>query len=59
MKLEKFTVKLMENIQRNGKISGAVTGQIITNKWQKAKVEKVDFYVAKGYVDAVVPKWVT
>ncbi len=35
------------------KISGAVTGQIITNKWQ-AKVEKVDFYVAKGYVDAVL-----
>ena len=35
------------------KISGAVTGKIITNKWQ-GKVEKVDFYVAKGYVDALL-----
>ena len=46
-------VKLMEHITEETKISGAVTGKMITNKWQ-AKVEKVDFYVAKGYVDAVL-----
>ncbi|MDE5976959.1 MAG: phenylalanine--tRNA ligase subunit beta [Turicibacter sp.] len=35
------------------KISGAVTGKIIANKWQ-AKVEVVDFYVAKGYVETLL-----
>jgi len=35
------------------KISGAVTGEIIFNKWQ-AKVEKADFYMAKGYVETLL-----
>ena len=64
-----ITIATIENVgvyeigtiygQENGtyteetKISGAVTGKIITNKWQ-GKVEKVDFYVAKGYVDALL-----
>ena len=46
-------VKLMEHIQKKQKFQVQVTGKMITNKWQ-AKVEKVDFYVAKGYVDAVL-----
>ena len=35
------------------KISGAVTGQLIQNKWQ-GKVENVDFFVAKGYVETLL-----
>lgn len=35
------------------KISGAVTGTFCYNKWQ-AKVEKVDFYTAKGYVETLL-----
>ena len=35
------------------KISGAVTGQLIASKWQ-GKVEAVDFYTAKGYVETLL-----
>ena len=35
------------------KFSGAVTGQLIQNKWQ-GKVENVDFFVAKGYVETLL-----
>ena len=35
------------------KISGAMTGHLETNKWQ-SKVEKVDFYMVKGYVDTLL-----
>ena len=34
-------------------ISGALSGEIIANKWQ-GKVEKVDFYLAKGVVDVLI-----
>ncbi|HAX73242.1 MAG TPA: phenylalanine--tRNA ligase subunit beta [Firmicutes bacterium] len=35
------------------KMAGAVTGSIRYNKWQ-AKVEAVDFFVAKGYVETLL-----
>lgn len=35
------------------KISGAVTGQLIASKWQ-GKIEAVDFYTAKGYVETLL-----
>ena len=34
-------------------ISGAISGEVITSKWQ-SKVDKVDFYYAKGAVDTLV-----
>ena len=35
------------------KIAGAITGSLSYNKWQ-SKVEKVDFFTAKGYVETVL-----
>jgi len=35
------------------KLSGAMMGQLVHNKWQ-SKVEAVDFYVIKGMVDALI-----
>ena len=35
------------------KIAGAVTGNIVSSKWQ-AKVEAADFYTAKGYVEVLL-----
>jgi len=34
-------------------MSGALTGEVVTSKWQ-AKREEVDFYLAKGAVDALI-----
>ena len=39
--------------QEETKISGAVTGQLVSSKWQ-GKVEAVDFYTAKGYVETLL-----
>lgn len=39
--------------QEETKISGAVTGQVVSSKWQ-GKVEVVDFYTAKGYVETLL-----
>lgn len=34
-------------------ISGALSGEVVTSRWQ-SKVEKIDFYHAKGAVDALI-----
>jgi len=41
------------DFDENTVISGALTGEITTNRWQQ-KTETVDFYVAKGAVDTLV-----
>ena len=42
-----------DNYDENAVIAGALTGEITTNRWQQ-KTEAVDFYIAKGAVDALV-----
>ena len=34
-------------------LSGAITGEIVTSKWQ-SKIEQVDFYIIKGMVDTLL-----
>ena len=42
-----------QEFNENLVISGAITGELSSNRWQQ-KVESVDFYNAKGIVDAII-----
>jgi len=43
------------NYLEETKIAGAVMGELVTSKWQK-KVEIIDFFRAKGYVETLLTK---
>ena len=45
--------KVGEDYTEKTTISGALSGEMVTSKWQQ-KVEKADFYLAKGAVDALI-----
>jgi len=49
----KTHVKMGDDYLEKMAVAGALTGEIVTNRWQ-SKVEQIDFYAAKGAVDALI-----
>ena len=45
--------KTKELYKERAVISGVLSGELVASKWQ-AKIEKADFYLAKGVVDALI-----
>ena len=49
----KIHAKIGDDYLEKMVIAGALTGEMVTSRWQ-SKVEQVDFYTAKGIVDALM-----
>lgn len=49
----KTHVKIGDDYVEKLAVSGALTGEMMTSKWQ-SKADQVDFYTAKGVVDALI-----